>query len=447
MNGLRPRALAWALIFLTGCSSSGLFSGRGAPGASPAAGAGPALDARGKPRNRSRQAATKGNPPRDEPPADDPQRSRKIAELLKGAAHHEESNDLAAARIAYEQVLTLDRMNEQAHHQLAILDDIEERYAEAERHYQLLLAADPQNADVLASLGWSYILQGRYEESEQTLRDALAVSARHQKSLYNLGMLYGRKGDYDKALGIFRAAGDEQATQQAMAELFPNGRPTGNPQLARTAPRNPFGTGTGPSSARLGGPATPKSETRLVAAPSPRKRGTPPSSRETRPARAQARAEPARADVESLEFEEFDEAFQRLGQPSGRPAPKVVLTGDDSVPEGATIHAHAEDDQPLGFVQPAGHEDEQAMSGVTFPEADNRPAPRRGSNPANPPRRNAAPPAWPFRPNADAAADAVEPPPAPSRKQLEAAAARIGLSAVPGGVLFPLAPPSGTPAR
>jgi Tfp pilus assembly protein PilF len=146
---------------------------------------------------------------------------RLVNDLLAMGTRSREAGDLRGARSAFEQALRLSPNNVYANYQLAMVDDDQGRFAEAENHYLAVLRQSPNspNPDVLASMGWSYQLQGRYDDSERVLQDALRYDPKHQTALYNLGWLYGNRGEYDRALATFRRAGSEVQAQQALAEL------------------------------------------------------------------------------------------------------------------------------------------------------------------------------------------------------------------------------------
>jgi hypothetical protein len=258
MESTAYRWLAVCLVVAVGCSSSGIFGGRGTNGRSKIADAfAPSRDGteaddspgRGTTRLARAKDQKKQLPARSEPTLDPVERRRMISDQLAAAARHERAGDAASTRAAYEQVVQLDGSHPLANYQLAVIADNEGRFDEAERRYRLLLRKSPRNSDLLASLGWSYLLQRRFEESERSLKEALAVDPKHRTALYNLGWLYGTQGDYDRALEVFRSAGSEEDAQQAIAQLFPRGRPaTGLP--AAGTPRNPFASKEKSSGAR-----------------------------------------------------------------------------------------------------------------------------------------------------------------------------------------------------
>lgn len=244
-------------LLLAGCSSSGIFSRRDLHepadvdvASSPEQAA--TLATAGSRFDDSPKAGAPGKPAAGSRAAVDPKLRRPIAEALAAGRKHETQGNLAAARVDYERVLELDPRNTFAHYQLALMADNEGRFADAERHYLVVVDHTPDNPDLLSSLGWSYLLQGRYADSERVLRDALHIDPRHRTALYNLGWLYGKRGFYDESLAILRSAGSEADAQQALAKLFPQGRPRPDHASDADAPREAAGApqiraGTSPS--------------------------------------------------------------------------------------------------------------------------------------------------------------------------------------------------------
>ena len=249
---------AVVLLLVAGCAAP-MFSGAGARG-------NPDSDAQrpgeatvsdttgtaGTARVADRKGAEFRTAPRNASTAE-----KRTGELLESAALSRRAGRLDVARSAYEQVLRLDPQNRTAHFQLACIADDEARFADAERHYAILMRQAPHDPDLLASLGWSYLLQGKYDASERTLRDALQYAPAHQTALYNLGWLYGTRGDYDQALAIFRSAGSEADAQNALAELQRRARQAPNAVVSAVAaaPRDttsPPAIGGGGAVARSG---------------------------------------------------------------------------------------------------------------------------------------------------------------------------------------------------
>ena len=218
------RLPAAALLLLSGCALPSLFtaSANNKPIQEPAASSGPS----GSKFTNSWSGSQNAKPPPQDiaatagTAAGDSE--RRIQDLLATGERCQSAGDRRAARIAFEQALRLAPGDASVNYQLAIMDDEEGHFADAERHYFAVMKQTPNDPNVLSSLGWSYLLQGRYDDSDRILREALRYDPDNKFALNNLGMLYGTRGDYDGALAIFRMAGSEADAQQALALLKQN---------------------------------------------------------------------------------------------------------------------------------------------------------------------------------------------------------------------------------
>jgi Flp pilus assembly protein TadD len=469
------------LILTTGCSSLGLFGGRAPDERNSTADtfesqrdAADSEDGRSFPSRRAGAGSA-----RSTAAVDTGLRRQKVATQLAAATRFENAGDLRAARTAYERVLELEPAHSLANYQLAVLADDEGRFDEAEAHYRILLDKSPKNPDLLASLGWSYFLQGRYDESERTLREALTVDSRHPTALYNLGWLYGTLGDYDQAQAIFRTAGSEEDAATAMAELFPRGRPASAPQTPSGAPRNPFkppsdNLASGTSREKPG--LADRMSSGPISAPAPWQK---PSDRPVA-ARGAPRARVAGQPVQAAAAQSagrFDDVFAELDAPTnpaaGSTSPRLADAQIKplSPPPEFLEPPHA----APGKIETAGYD----------PNADE---PRRGDGPVITPKKRATPvavaspqvsppadgvgdlperaaasraadaaegrgalsrslPAWPHRPGGAGGPSKGAPADLPARPSPRAAAAQLGLSVGPGGLLFPLTTEGAAPAQ
>jgi len=150
-----------------------------------------------------------------------------------------QSDDPERAGTLCVEILELQPNSVFAHHHLAVLADRDNRFAEAERHYLAALAAEPGNADVLSSLGWSYLLQGRHSEALQVLQQALQQQPGHPTAIFNLGWLAGLQGDEARAVAYFRRQATEVEAEQLLSRVRAEARQRSNSgqDLARlTAP-------------------------------------------------------------------------------------------------------------------------------------------------------------------------------------------------------------------
>jgi tetratricopeptide (TPR) repeat protein len=164
--------------------------------------------------------------------------------VLTGRALAAESS-YDAARIAFEEALTLDSLDTEAHFELGNLDARLGRLEAAVRAYRAAIVADPAHhrarhnlavteadrgrlpvavelleqmptfAPALRTLPLFYAKQGRYDLVEKTLRAALATGGDHVDVRQQLGQLYLRQGRYadaeaelERALALDSALGE-----------------------------------------------------------------------------------------------------------------------------------------------------------------------------------------------------------------------------------------------
>jgi tetratricopeptide (TPR) repeat protein len=188
----------------------------------------------------ARRVERAGGAPADRRPLPPQREFDSVSNHLRRGREEAERGNLEPAKLAYRRVLETHPDHADAHHQLAIIADMQQDYRTAERHYQVALQQSPTNSDVLSDLGWSYILQGRYRESEGYLNEALRYNRSHPLALNRLGYLHAQQNDYEQALAMFRLAGTEDEAQAKMKQLFSQGKPAGS--LA-TAPNVPLSNG------------------------------------------------------------------------------------------------------------------------------------------------------------------------------------------------------------
>lgn len=432
-----PRRLAPLLVLMAGCSSAGNFAGKESAGEGSVDEALAAPHKIAESRPKAPAGRTGAQPGRPDPAIESARRTQAIAEYLAEAGRAEQSQNLPAARSAYERVLQVDPDHIRANYELAKLADNEGRFADSARHYQVLVRQTPRNADLLASLGWSYFLQERYEDSERTLRDALAIDPHNRTAHGNLGWLLGTRGDYDGALAELRAGESETDAQRDLAELFPAGRPASARIVAGEAPRNPFGQ-TADSAAAARGPlprAAGQPARGIVSAPAPRQQqgvagGAVPGSRSSI-VPAGGAGLPREGARDAREFDELSaESDPQAGgiRPAGydRPPPSSSRAAFPQItPRAGPTNRAAS--APIAFEQV---EPTATIGGSALP----------GSAAATAATGRTLPD-WPHR--ADAAPDRQtrSADPAPRAQNPLSAAAQLGLAAGPGGLLFsPTAP-------
>ncbi len=124
------------------------------------------------------------------------------------------------AKMAFESVLSVDPQNFAAHHRLAQVSDMQQRWSDAERHYLSALSLRPDDPNVLCDLGYSYTLQGRFDESIEKLTRAAQIDPNHRTVMLNMGAAYAGMGETNRALFYFRKVlPDDKANELLSNEL------------------------------------------------------------------------------------------------------------------------------------------------------------------------------------------------------------------------------------
>lgn len=158
-----------------------------------------------------------------------------VADLIDRADRDLAGQRYAAAKQNYEQVLRQQPTNAHAHHRLAVIADIQERFADAEKHYQAAIAVDGRNSQILSDFGYSYILQSRLDDAEIRLNQARAADPSNLNAAANLALLYAHRGDREKCLAVARLLGSPESADQTVDSLFEQAaQATGRP-----VPSNP----------------------------------------------------------------------------------------------------------------------------------------------------------------------------------------------------------------
>jgi len=125
-------------------------------------------------------------------------------EIYTQAAHLEKPNAEQLRSVALDYVL---------------LDD----YNDAIHWLQIAASFDPQNADVLYSLGRCLYSQSRYPEAEQMFLRVLQIKPDHSKAEENLGLIYDFANQPEKAEEALRKAatwaGDETSDEWPFLDL------------------------------------------------------------------------------------------------------------------------------------------------------------------------------------------------------------------------------------
>ncbi|HZT82481.1 MAG TPA: tetratricopeptide repeat protein [Gemmataceae bacterium] len=119
------------------------------------------------------------------------------------------------ALAAYQAALRHDPSRADAAARLAVLYDLQGRFAESEELHRKAVAAQPSNADLHCNLGYSLYLRHDWAGAEASLRQALTLAPGHRRAHNNLGLVLAHAGRADEALVEFRRAGCSEAEARA----------------------------------------------------------------------------------------------------------------------------------------------------------------------------------------------------------------------------------------
>jgi Flp pilus assembly protein TadD len=154
--------------------------------------------------------------------ADNAATNAPVAELLARAEQAIRAEQLVVARSQLQSVLAQQPDQPRAHHLLAVIADQDGRFPEAEQHYFMALAQDPQDSKIVGDLGYSYYLQSRYTESEQYLQRALELDSRNFTAARNLAQLYSDRDEFSRAEHLLRSTLPPSDAETALQQLRPH---------------------------------------------------------------------------------------------------------------------------------------------------------------------------------------------------------------------------------
>jgi tetratricopeptide (TPR) repeat protein len=118
--------------------------------------------------------------------------------------------DAGAARVAYEQILTVDPDNLQALTALAAVDIAEKKGDAARQRIERRLARNPKDAGLLTVAARTYATLGETDKAEKALRQVIEVDPRRIEAFGMLGQLFLSQGRLDEARSEFdRIAEDD----------------------------------------------------------------------------------------------------------------------------------------------------------------------------------------------------------------------------------------------
>ena len=202
-NGARAALMAICCIGFSGCQTTGDWIAK-----------------RFGSSDEKEKIVRKDPTPQPEPMHLTPEKKARIH--LTMARAHERQGNVDRAVALYEEAVTAEPKNVDAHHRLAVLFDKQGHVDKSYGHYRTAMKLAPENASIYSDYGYSCYLQGRMDEAEQHLRRALSLDGRLKRAHNNLGMILARKGDTQRALVEFHRAGcneGEARVNLALAHL------------------------------------------------------------------------------------------------------------------------------------------------------------------------------------------------------------------------------------
>ncbi len=135
-------------------------------------------------------------------PADDQQRVQARLDLARG---YMENGEFDRARPALNRALAIDPRSAETHVLLGLLNESENEFALAEKHYRLALDSQPRNPQALNNYGSFLFSRERYEEAVKTLRVLVEdPNYRARAQAYeNLGLAELKIGEVGRARDAF----------------------------------------------------------------------------------------------------------------------------------------------------------------------------------------------------------------------------------------------------
>jgi len=93
-----------------------------------------------------------------------------------------------------------------AHYNLGVLETMENKWDEAERHLGLALTADPKSSEVYNTLGSLYLKRGDLDRAREFFLKTIALDAKMAGAHYNLGLVLRKQQRNEEAAQAFRQA-------------------------------------------------------------------------------------------------------------------------------------------------------------------------------------------------------------------------------------------------
>lgn len=129
-----------------------------------------------------------------------------VSAWLREAAEHVRQGDAGVAITLYQQVLAADPDNAAALYSLGVLHGQAREYARAQDFLEQVLADHPEHVDALNALGNLHKLQQRWSDARARYAQALALRPDHVPALTNLGLCLKNEGLPRDAIGYLERA-------------------------------------------------------------------------------------------------------------------------------------------------------------------------------------------------------------------------------------------------
>ncbi|MCS6842044.1 MAG: tetratricopeptide repeat protein [Roseiflexus sp.] len=142
----------------------------------------------------------------------DAERSRVDAALRRAHQLFEQRGSLDQAIEAYQNVLSLDANNAEAHTRIALIYQMRNRYTDAEASARAAIAADAQAVLAYAMLAESLHSQGRYDEALDAADEAVAIDPEHPAGYMSRAVIKAARAFDDADATMLSEAADDAET-------------------------------------------------------------------------------------------------------------------------------------------------------------------------------------------------------------------------------------------
>ncbi len=116
--------------------------------------------------------------------------------------------------------IRLDEDNSTAHAALAILQDMQGRFDEADEHHKRALELVPRNARYWNDWGFARFSRGKNVQAIEAYRTALQIEPTFRRARTNLGFAYARSGDFTRAAQQFELAETPAAARNNLGVAY-----------------------------------------------------------------------------------------------------------------------------------------------------------------------------------------------------------------------------------